>query len=125
MGHYFHFNGPSLFNYPRYMTESEYRAYLRTEGKTEVMRRRSEVPHPGKATAKLRELMDGKWLSFLVSHNCASFAGEVLQAGGNFYTIPDHCPAMDLASEAFWERIFGPIRRRLGTDGAYKADRVH
>lgn len=123
-GHYFHFNGPSLFDYPKYLTEPEYRAFLRAEGKTELMRRRAEIRHSDRAATKLHELMNGKWLSFLISHNCASFAGEVLRAGGNFYTIPDHCPVMDLASEAFWDRIFGPIRRKLGTDDAYKSDRI-
>lgn len=120
-GNYFHFNGPSFFDYPKYMTEEEYRAFLHSEGKEELLRRQANLPYPQKAAAKLLELLNGKWLTFLVSHNCASFAGEVLQAGGNRHLIPDHCPAMDLASEKFWDRIFSPIRQKLGTEDAYQS----
>lgn len=125
-GHYFHFNGPSLFDYPRYMdSQSGYERFLKDDGKHELIRRFATIPHPDKAATRLHELLNRKWLSLLVSHNCAAFAGEVLRAGGNFYDMPDHCPVIDMGSQAFFESIFGPLRQKLGTQKAYEAKHVH
>lgn len=106
-GHYFHFNGPSIFDYPKYLSENEYRSFLRSENKQELLRRKANISFPDKAAFRLLQLLNGKWLTFLVSHNCASFAGEILRAGGDRHSIPDHCPAMDMASEKFWNHTFG------------------
>lgn len=121
-GHYFHFTGPSLFNYPLYIPgHGNYQRFLNENGKRELLRKSVTISKPDRALERLLLLMNNKWLSLLGAHNCASFAVEVLRAGGNFYDMPDHCPALDLATDAFFESIFGPLRKKLGTEKSYAA----
>jgi hypothetical protein len=47
-GYYFQVAG--LHEYPRYMNDSGYRRYLREAGKTELRRRKVELPNPGNAS---------------------------------------------------------------------------
>ena len=120
-GHYFHFDGPKLYEYPRYLEgDSEYRAYLAGSNKIELLRKSLTIPHPDAAEARLNELMHNEWLTFIGSHNCASFASEVIHAGGNFWTLPRHCPVLDVGAQFVWDAIFGPIRELLGTEEAYQ-----
>lgn len=126
MGHYFHFNGPTLWDYPRFMqSHGEYDLFLSTEKKRELIRRFTPIPHPDKAEKRLHELLNNKWFSVLVAHNCATFAGEVLRAGGNFFDVPDKCPVLDMASFEFWEMVFGPLRQKFGTQKQYEAHYLH
>lgn len=55
--------------------------------------------------------MKGKWLTFIISHNCATFAASVLNAGGNFWTLPQHCPVLDVVIN---ELLGNYIRDRFG-----------
>jgi hypothetical protein len=123
LGHYFQFNGPTLFDYPTYLgSDSNYRSFLSSEGKRELLRRHYGIPKPEKAAARLSELLNGKWLSLLVSHNCAAFAVNVIRAGGNSCPeIPDHCPVLDLGWEALMTAVFKPIREAIGTQKRYEA----
>lgn len=121
-GHYFHFCGPYIFDFPRHINgDSGYRFFLKDSRKMELMRRKVIVPNPEKAKERLTELMNKRWLWLMGSHNCASFASEVLHAGGNSSSMPRHCPAIDMGLHSFWERIFGPIRKQLGTQKQYDA----
>lgn len=125
-GYYFQFTGPNIYDWPVMLRgETEYQRYLSEAKKHELIRRKCAIPHPDRAAQRLYELMNNKWLTLVVSHNCAAFVGEVLRAGGNFYTIPDHCPVLDMGSEQFWEKIFGPLRNLIGTQKAYEAKHVH
>lgn len=124
-GPYFHFVGPSPFDYPKVIpSESEYQAFLTGGKKHELMRRRCSVPHPEKAAERLSQLLHNRWLTFVGNHNCASFAAQILHAGGNFYDMPSHCPVLDMGSFAFFERIFGPLRQKLGTQKLYESKHV-
>lgn len=122
-GHYFHFNGPSPIEYPRYMSgQGEYQRFLKEQGKRELLRKHVGIPFQFKAAAKLYELMNGKWATLLVDHNCATFAGQVIRAGGNQITIPEQCPVLQMLDLVFWEKIFGPLREKLGTEKSYQAN---
>lgn len=122
LGHYFHFTGPSLFNYPLYIPgHANYQRFLRENGKHELIRKPLTIPRSEPALARLSQLLNNKWLTLVGAHNCATFAVEVIRAGGNFYDMPDHCPALDMATDAFFESIFGPLRRKFGTEESYVA----
>lgn len=93
LGNYFHFNGPSIFDYPHYMAgEGEYKRYLRENKKDEVYRKFIDISHPKEAEFELRCLMQNKWRTRLLFHNCASFAKMVIHAGGAFWEMRENCP---------------------------------
>lgn len=107
-GNYFHFDGNTLFEYPKYMEgDAEYRHYLRVNGKDELLRHRLDISNPMRAMEKLHELMNGKWASALVAHNCASFVMEIAKAGGDFWSFSPTCPILGMAG-------------RMMIDGAFK-----
>jgi hypothetical protein len=123
-GHYYQFSGPALVDYPTYMNQADYERYLRENKKEELMRRWVTIPKPNGAAKRLSELLNGEWLTLVVSHNCTGFVSEVLNAGGNFYSLPSHCPVPEMGSFEFWEKIFGPIRRKIGTENAYMSHQL-
>jgi len=92
-GHYFHYNGPGQTNWPRYMAgENEYRRYLKEANYIEVMRKYISISNPKKAEEKLKALAQRQWSTFLIKHNCATFAEEVVKAGGASWGIYEGCP---------------------------------
>lgn len=117
-GHYFHFDGPNVFDYPRYLTEFEYRTYLNKTKKKELTRKRLPLKCPDQAKAKLLELMNRKWGTLILSHNCASFVAEILYAGGSFWEMPQHCPRSDMYISLFIDKVF-PSRGRERKEREY------
>lgn len=113
---YFHFDGPSPIDYPKYLHEFEYRAYLKQSKKKEIGRKQLDLPCPQGAENKLLQLMHNKWATLLISHNCASFVAEIIHAGGNFWSVPQHCPRTDMAIQMFMDKLL-PNR---GTDRLMK-----
>lgn len=107
-GHYFHFTGPRIYDYPRYLNgDGEYRRFLKDSGKDELARKYLTIPSPEKAEARLSQLMQNRWLTRVVMHNCATFAMEVVHAGGNFWTFPAECPVLGMGAVMWIERLFG------------------
>lgn len=105
-GHYFHFDGPSMLNYPRYLTDAEFRNYLTQSKKKELLRKALHLPCPERARDHLLHLMQNRWPTMLISHNCASFAAEIIFSGGNFWSVPQHCPTVDMHISTFFDRLF-------------------
>jgi len=113
-GYYFHFDGPSIWNYPRmFNSTADYNRFLLSNGKHELIRKYVEIPYPEKAQARLFELLNRRWATLVVSHNCASFVAEILAAGGNTWTVPQHCPVLELTGELFWAKVFGSLKDKL------------
>lgn len=109
-GHYFQYNGPNPFgSLPEFLNgDSVYRTYLtRGRGKTELARKYLAIPKPGQAQARLEELMNTKWRTLLIRHNCVTFAQEIIKAGGNFWDFATECPVLGMGSQLFWEKLFG------------------
>ncbi len=91
-GYYFQIAGDG-YEKPFCMDETGYRRYLKEAKKMELRRQRVMVPNPLGAQKKLDTLMSKRWLWGVLPHNCATFAEEVLQAGGAKIGITFNCPA--------------------------------
>jgi hypothetical protein len=94
-GYYFHV--AELRGFPRYMSETGYRRYLREAGKTEIRRRYLNLPDPQGALLYLEELMANKWTWLVVPNNCVAFVEEVIRAGGGTWGSYSNCP--DIATQ--------------------------
>jgi hypothetical protein len=90
-GRYFHVAGEGG-NVIKHLDESGYQRFLKEAEKDEIRRLRVEVPDPDAAMRKLEELLSKKWNFSLMEHNCASFAEEVVAAGGGNLFVPLECP---------------------------------
>lgn len=60
--------------------------------KEEVVRKFVTIPNPVGAELKLRALMQNQWQTLLLHHNCATFAQEVIKAGGASWAMFEGCP---------------------------------
>jgi hypothetical protein len=80
-----------LYDYPLVMGESGFRGYLKAAKKLEMIRRHVMIPNPNGAKARLAELTKTRWLWLGTKHNCASFAEEVIRAGGSSLRL-NTCP---------------------------------
>lgn len=110
LGHYFHFDG-SMFDYPKYIKgDSEYRTYLTMNGKKELLRKSVDLPRKDAAQQRLCTLMHQKWLTLIVAHNCASFVQQVIEAGGNYWAFPQHCPVLGMSLTMY----FDDVSRKMG-----------
>jgi hypothetical protein len=108
---YFHVS--DLRGYPRYMSESGYRQYLRQAGKTELRRIHLSLPDPQGAFLYLEGLMAKKWTWLLVPNNCVAFVEEVIRAGGGTWGSYSNCP--DIATqETIAQRIQGFLNQLEG-----------
>jgi hypothetical protein len=90
---YVHIAG--FYKAPKFMHESGYQRYLRENGKHELRRWIVRLPNPAGAHRKLEELIAKPWLWGILPHNCASFAEEVLQAGGSKAGMYFNCPSVE------------------------------
>jgi hypothetical protein len=90
---YVHIAG--FYKAPKFMHESGYQRYLRESGKREIRRWIVRLPNPAGAHRKLEELIAKPWLWGILPHNCASFAEEVLQAGGSKAGMYFNCPSVE------------------------------
>lgn len=97
-GYYFQVGGDgakAVYNKPLCMDESGFRRYLQENKKMELRRQRVVVPKPMAAQEKLDTLMSKPWLWTVLPHNCATFAEEILQAGGANIGITFNCPSRE------------------------------
>lgn len=105
-GLYFHFDGPRLFDKPKFMTSHEYFEYIRYSHKEELIRKDVSLPNPDGARIRLMQLMHGNWLSFLTAHNCASFVKTIINNGGNFWAFSERCPVLGMGLNTYIEENF-------------------
>lgn len=110
-GYYFHVTGDPnasgplrLRGYPMYMTEADYRRYLKETGKRELRRRSLKLPNPAGAYLYLESLLAEKWTWAVLPHNCVSFVEAVLSAGGGDWSSYSNCPAL-ATSDSVGDRI--------------------
>lgn len=94
----FHFNGPNFLEYPKMLTDSELTAYIQGRNRKVMFTYTVEVPRPEKAATELRLLMNNKWQTWVMAHNCATFAKSVLKAGGANLTYLEYCPLINQAA---------------------------
>jgi hypothetical protein len=104
-GHYFHFDGKA-YDYPKYIGgDKDYRSYLISNHKEELLRHSVNIPYPKRAEMELQRLMYKKWLTLIVSHNCVVFVQTILSAGGNFWSFPPQCPVLDMGLTLLFEYL--------------------
>jgi hypothetical protein len=94
--YYFHFIGPSRFNYPKMLTEAEFKTYLAARGKHIVGIYQLPIPFIKLAEAELSKLLKNIWETHLIEHNCATFVKQVAYAGGNRMNLIEWCPSKNL-----------------------------
>jgi len=88
-----YFHVAELRNYPKYMTETGFRRYLKENGKSEIRRRILSLPDPNGAMTYLEDLMSKKWTWGALPNNCVAFVEEVIAAGGGSWSSYSNCPA--------------------------------
>jgi hypothetical protein len=99
---YFHVAGAGVREafgvraYPKFMREDGYNRYLRENNKREIRRLDAKISNPSGAFSKLMLLMAAKWTWKVFPHNCASFAKEVIWAGGGDLTVLLNCPDQEV-----------------------------
>ena len=116
-GFYFHVAG--FYGPPRYMSEAQYRKYLKANGKRELLRRYLELPDPRRAELYLESLLCGNWLWLVLPNNCVRFCEVIIQAGGAEWGTYSNCPtvATDVPQQAinrFLQTLEGEIYRLYG-----------
>jgi hypothetical protein len=95
---YFHVAGAGfgeiygVYAYPKFMDESGYQRYLHENGKHEIRRRDVNFTNPTAAYNKLMSMMEDKWIWGVLPHNCATFAKEIVTAGGGDLSVVLNCP---------------------------------
>lgn len=94
-GYYFHVAG--VYNYPHYMSEAQYRRYLKETNKRELRRRSLQLPNPSGAFNKMESLLAEKWVWGILPNNCVAFVEEIISAGGGDWNSYSNCPAVAVA----------------------------
>lgn len=89
-----YFHVAELRGYPKYMTETGYRRYLRENGKSEIRRRILSLPNASGAELYLENLMANTWTWGAVPNNCVAFVEEVIAAGGGTWGSYSNCPSV-------------------------------
>jgi hypothetical protein len=110
-GYYFHAVGdPSgtglgkVVGYPMYLDDAGYQRYLASTGKSELRRRRIELPNPAGARGYVEARLSGTWLWGVLPHNCVAFVESVIAAGGGSWGSYSNCPAIAV-SDSIEDRI--------------------
>jgi hypothetical protein len=113
---YFHVAGAGrseiygVYAYPKFMREADYVRYLADNGKHEIRRIDAGIKNAGKAYTRLMELMADKWFWRVLPHNCASFAKEIVEAGGGSLQVLLNCPDQEVVRSLI-EGIRGAVER--------------
>jgi hypothetical protein len=99
---YFHVAGSGVkeafgvYAYPKFMREKDYHLYLTDNGKHEIRRLDASISNPSAAYQKLTELMISKWWWKVLPDNCATFAREIIKAGGGKLDVVWNCPDQEV-----------------------------
>ena len=80
-----------------YMNYSGYRRYLKETGKSELRRKKIELPNPSGSLLYIERLLSEKWTWAVLPHNCVSFVEAVIEAGGGSWGSYSNCPALATA----------------------------
>jgi hypothetical protein len=96
-GIYFHVAGLRAF--PRYMTDGGFKRYLSETGKTELRRRRLDLPNPSGAYIYMESLLAEKWTWGVLPNNCVAFVEEIIKAGGGNWYSMSNCPAVAITDD--------------------------
>jgi len=101
-GYYFHVFG--VAGYPLYMDDGGYRRFLATNSKTELRRRKVELPNPAGARDFIERCLADTWVWLVLPHNCVAFVEAVIAAGGGSWGSYSNCPVIAVA-DTLEERI--------------------
>jgi hypothetical protein len=99
---YFHVSGQGLdelygvYAYPKFMREADYARYLRENSKREIRRMDARITNPTAAYQRLVAYMNDKWFWKVLPNNCATFAKEVVKAGGGDLEVLLNCPDQEV-----------------------------
>lgn len=99
---YFHVAGSGVreiygvWAYPKFMREKDYQRYLIDNGKREIRRLDTSISNPQAAYMKLMEFMISKWVWKVLPDNCATFAKEIIRAGGGKLEVVWNCPDQEV-----------------------------
>jgi hypothetical protein len=104
-GYYFHVTGDpnagglkKMLGYPRYMSETGFRRYLRETGKIVLKRRKIELPDPDGAMSYIEGVLAEQWAWAVLPHNCVAFVENIIKAGGGDWGSYSNCPALATAN---------------------------
>jgi hypothetical protein len=81
------------------MDEAGYQRYLRENGKQEIGHYDVKLTDPAGAHRKLEQLMADKWFWKGLPDNCATFAVQIIRAGGGNLDILLNCPNQDFVKQ--------------------------
>lgn len=100
---YFHVAGQGLneaygvYAYPKFMIgDVNFDRYLIENGKKEIRRLDAKITNPSGAYQKLMLFMAEKWFWKVLPSNCATFAREIIRAGGGDLTVLLNCPDQEV-----------------------------
>lgn len=80
--------------FPRFMSDANYRRYLKENGKRELRRRSVHLKNPLGATSYVERALAAKWTWGVLPNNCVAFVESVIQAGeGEWYSYTN-CPVI-------------------------------
>jgi hypothetical protein len=99
---YFHVAGTGvreafgIYAYPKFMREEGYNLYLKENQKREIRRLNAQITSASGAYSKLMLLMAEKWFWKVLPDNCATFATEIIRAGGGDLSVVLNCPDQEV-----------------------------
>lgn len=79
--------------YPKFMRgDQNFQKYLSENGKHEIRRTDCTITNPAGSYQKLMGYMSNIWYWKVLPHNCATFARDVIEAGGGKIVVTLNCP---------------------------------
>lgn len=103
---YFHVAGQGLKEwggvraYPKFMRgDSNFAKYLADNSKKEIRRIDVKITNPSGAYNKLIDEMANEWYWGVLIHNCATFARDIVIAGGGKVEVLLNCPDQEFAQK--------------------------
>ena len=101
---YFHVAGQGVREafgvraYPKFMRgDQNFARYLHENNKREIRRVDCAITDPGGSYRKLMLYMSNMWYWGVLPHNCATFARDVISAGGGKIEVLLNCPDQEFA----------------------------
>ena len=121
---YFHVAGQGVREafgvraYPKFMRGDEnFMRYLRENHKHEIRRLDCAITDPGGSYRKLMAYMSNMWYWGVLPHNCATFAHDVIKAGGGNLDVLFNCPDQEFAGKV--KRTIDQAFEGIGRAGPY------
>jgi hypothetical protein len=115
---YFHVAGQGVkevagaLAYPKFMRgDAKFALYLADNGKREIRRLDAHITDPSGAYNKLMKFMADKWVWGVLPHNCATFAREIILAGGGSLDVLLNCPDKEFAPTKSSTMLWRALRK--------------